>query len=197
MPRAERETQILELAGRVFADEGYHAASMDEIARLAGVSKPMLYTYFGSKEGLYLAYIQRSGEELVERLARGFAAEDPASARIRARVGEFLSFVEERRDGWRVLFSEASSSQPVAEEVAGLRARIVEAVARAVRSDSAGRALLDAPVAEAVAQAIVGAGESLANWWLEHPAVAREDVAHWYGAVIRGTVTALSGPRPG
>ncbi len=59
MPRAEREQLILDVAGQRFASDGYHAASMDEIAAAAGVSKPMLYAYFGSKEGLYVAYIDR------------------------------------------------------------------------------------------------------------------------------------------
>ena len=58
MPRAEREQRMLDAAGRAFARDGYHAASMDEIARAAGISKPMLYNYFGSKEGLYVAYVR-------------------------------------------------------------------------------------------------------------------------------------------
>ena len=55
MPRAEREQLILDVAGQVFARAGYHSASMDEIAARAEISKPMLYTYFGSMEGLYVA----------------------------------------------------------------------------------------------------------------------------------------------
>jgi AcrR family transcriptional regulator len=51
MPRAEREQVILEVAGAIFARGDYHSAAMDEIAEQAGVSKPMLYAYFGSKEG--------------------------------------------------------------------------------------------------------------------------------------------------
>ena len=78
----------------------------------------MLYAYFGSKEGLYVAYIDRAGSELVAA-AR---ARDRWNVRsVRARVEAFLRFVEEHRDGWRVLFTEASASRPVAEEVAELR----------------------------------------------------------------------------
>ena len=55
VPRAVREPQILEVAGRIFAARGYHAASMDEIAAAADVTKPLVYAYFGSKEGLYVA----------------------------------------------------------------------------------------------------------------------------------------------
>ncbi len=176
----------------MFARDGYHSAQMDEIARLAGVSKPMLYTYFGSKEGLYLAYIERSGQELLERLQGSFTARDPGSVRLPDRVMGFLEFVEERRDGWKVLFREASASRPVAEEVAVLRGRLAEAVCRLIRGGPA----IDSTAAEAAAHAIVGAGESLANWWLEHPEVPRAQVAEWYVTVIRGAVAALSTGAP-
>jgi AcrR family transcriptional regulator len=196
MPRPEREQLILDLAGQVFARDGYHSASMDEIARCAGVSKPMLYAYFESKEGLYLSYIDRSGHELVERLQRAFAAGDPATVRVRERVSEFLSFVEEHRDGWRVLFGEASANRPVAEQVAEMRTRIAHAVRELVEAGLP-EAASPPPATEAVAHAIVGAGESLANWWLEHPEVAREEVAAWYAAVVRASVLAVSPAAPG
>ena len=91
MPRAEREELILEVAGQVFAREGYHSASMAEIAELAGVSKPMVYAYFGSKEELYVAYINRMGGELLDRLLRRVGQPRPADrTRLRIRVAEFL-----------------------------------------------------------------------------------------------------------
>ena len=193
MPRAQREQLILDIAGQVFARDGYHSASMDEIARASGVSKPMLYAYFESKEGLYLSYIERSGQELVERLQRAFAAGDPATVRVHERVSEFLSFVEEHRDGWRVLFGEANANRPVAEQVAQMRGRIAVAVRQLIEAGvHEGRA--PGPAADAVAHAIVGAGESLANWWLDHPEVSREDVAGWYGEVVRASVVAVTGP---
>ncbi len=190
MPRAEREQLILDIAGQVFAQDGYHSAAMDEIARLAGISKPMLYAYFGSKEGLYVAYIERTGQELLERLQRDAAEPDP-ERRLRARAGEFFRFVEEHQHGWRVLFNEASSSRPVAEEVAQLRDRIAATVSRQVR-DARGSDL-DPVTADAVGHSIVGAGESLANWWLAHPEVSSARMAAWYAAVIQGAVAALAG----
>src|ERR1700733_1237521 len=110
MPRERREQEILDAAGAVFARAGYPLAPMDEIAEGAGVSKPMLYAYFGSKEGLYLAYIRRAGRELLERLVSAAPRDQHPSARLRARIMEFLAFVEEHRDGWRVLFGEVGSS---------------------------------------------------------------------------------------
>jgi AcrR family transcriptional regulator len=188
MPRERREQLILDVAGRVFARAGYESAPMDEIAEMAGVSKPMLYAYFGSKEGLYLAYVERVGGELLERLVGAAPADDQSAAALRARITEFLAFVEEHADGWRVLFREAASTRPLAERVAGLRERIVEAIRPMI--DSSG---VEYPPAasDAIAHAIVGAGESLANWWLERREVPRDQVAAWYCGVVQAV---LAGP---
>ncbi len=134
MPRSLREQLILKVAGQVFAQGGYDRASMDRIAELAGVSKPMLYAYFGSKEGLYVAYIERTGAELVQRLVRA-DGEQPEPRRLRSVIDEFLAFVEEHRDGWTVLFRELNSSLPLAAQVASLRAEIVSEVRHMLESD--------------------------------------------------------------
>jgi len=192
MPRERREQQILDVAGGVFARADYHPASMDEIADSAGVSKPMLYAYFGSKEGLYLAYIKRSGGELLERLVSARAADGSAGALLRARITEFLSFVQEHGDGWKVLFGEVGSTRPFAENVAALRERIADAIRAMVESGSGSAGGYAPPASDAIADALVGAGESLANWWLDHPAVARDEVASSYYAVVQAV---LAGPR--
>jgi len=197
MPRAERQKLILQVAGQAFARDGYHSASMDEIAELAGVSKPMVYAYFGSKEELYIAYINMTGRELLDRLLGAIGENDPPIERLRIRVAEFLTFVEEHRDGWKVLFTEISSSRPLAEQVAGLRAQIAEAVRRMVESSIPADAALPPPATDVIAHAIVGAGESLANWWLEHPSVSREELADWYAGVVEAAVAAMVRRRTG
>lgn len=191
VPRAVREQQILDVAGRVFAQSGYHAASMDEIAAQADVTKPLVYAYFGSKEELYLAYIQRAGRELMVRM-RGAAAPDaPPHDRLQAGVLEFLRFVDERRDGWQVLHAEAAArGGPLASEVATLRAAIARMI-RGVLAESArgAEATSDAEVAlDGVAHAFVGAGQALANWWLSQPQAAPERVADLLDAVARAGV---------
>ncbi|MGZ4203032.1 MAG: TetR/AcrR family transcriptional regulator, partial [Thermoleophilaceae bacterium] len=166
MPRSVREQLILRVAGQVFAEGGYERASMDRIAALAGVSKPMLYAYFGSKEGLYLAYIERTGGELVQRLVgadHGDGAQPPTS-RLRAVINEFLAFVQEHSDGWTVLFRELNARRPLAEQVAQLRAEVVDEVRRMLEAEGgASWSGLRPPASEGVAEAIVGAGEALAN----------------------------------
>jgi AcrR family transcriptional regulator len=195
MPRSLREQLILQVAGQVFAQGGYDRAAMDRIAELAGVSKPMLYAYFGSKEGLYVAYIERTGAELVQRLVRADGVH-PGARRLRSVIDEFLAFVEEHRDGWTVLFRELNSSLPLAAQVASLRAEIVAEVRRMLENDGEGSpGRLSPPVSEGVAEAIVGAGESLANWWLKKSGVPREDVVDWYVGLARAAIFSAAGRR--
>ncbi|HVL97204.1 MAG TPA: TetR/AcrR family transcriptional regulator [Solirubrobacteraceae bacterium] len=171
VPRAVREEQMLTVAGEVFAAHGFHAASMDEIAERADISKPMLYAYFGSKEGLYSAYVDRAGAGL---LARMDAAVDPAlepGEQVRASMMAFYGFVEEHRQGWAVMARElASSGGPFAESVARVRAKIVKRMASLLATR------LPEHDADALAHGFVGAGESLAAWWLDHPSETREQV---------------------
>jgi AcrR family transcriptional regulator len=165
---------------------------MDRIAELAGVSKPMLYAYFGSKEGLYLVYIERTGGELVQRLVRA-DGQKPSAARLRAVIDEFLAFVEEHGDAWTVLFRELNASRPLADQVAALRALIITEVRRMLEGDGGlDRRGLAAPASEGVAEAIVGAGEALANWWLKAPQVARDDVAEWYVELAGAAIAAAT-----
>ncbi|MEA2273482.1 MAG: hypothetical protein QOI98_2190 [Solirubrobacteraceae bacterium] len=158
---------MLEAADRVFARRGYQAASMDEIAAEVGVTKPMLYAYFGSKEGLYLACVQRAGEMLAQRL-RDVVEGGPAE-RLEAGVRAFFAFVDERRSGWTVLYREASAGGgAVAERIVSLRGAVAATVSQLV-AEMAGSSPKSALEPEPIAHALVGAGESLANWWLDHP----------------------------
>jgi AcrR family transcriptional regulator len=198
VPRSVREPLILNVAGGVFARDGYDRASMDRIAEEAGVSKPMLYAYFGSKEGLYVAYIERTGGDLVQRLVGSDDAEAAGPTRLRAVIGEFLAFVEEHRHGWTVLFREMNASQPLADRVAQLREQIVAEVQRMLEADehtdNGNVPGLVSPASEGVAEAIVGAGEALANWWLKRPDVPRDAIADWYVGLARAAISAAVRP---
>jgi AcrR family transcriptional regulator len=158
LARADRERLMLRAAGEAFATHGFHGSSMDEIARAAGITKPMLYRYFGSKEGLYAAYLRMTGRELVERVRAPDTRGQSPQARLRAGLRAFLTYVEEHRAGWTVLHGEttAPTDAQVAREVAELRGRII-------------RMLTTLFGDEAVAHAFTGAAESLATWWLNQP----------------------------
>jgi AcrR family transcriptional regulator len=198
VPRAVREPQILDVAGQVFAARGYHTASMDEIAARADVTKPMVYSYFGSKERLYLAYIERSGAELLDRMRDANEPGAPPIARLRAGILEFLRFVEERSDGWQVLYSEAAArGGPLAERVASLRAAIAKMIGRLLVESASTEAAGEASAAiDGVAHAFVGGGESLANWWLAHPELPAEEAADLLVALARAGVDQAIRPAP-
>ncbi len=172
VPRAVREEQMLEQAGVVFAERGFHAASMDEIAERADISKPMLYAYFGSKEGLYSAYLTRTGEQLLAAMDAEVDLSAPPRAQVEGSMLAFLGFVSEHRDGWATLQREiAVGTEPLAGDVARIRGAIVK------RMDALLVTRLDPERADALAHGFVGAGESLATWWLDHPERTREEVA--------------------
>jgi AcrR family transcriptional regulator len=165
MPRAEREDGMLRAAGEVFARDGFHDASMDAIAQAAGISKPMLYNYFGSKQGLYSAYIERSGRALLQTMRAADSRGAPAAQRLHAGILAFLTYAEEHSAGWTILHRETlAQGGVVAAQLAGLRDRVTELLTTLFGD-------------EAFAHAFAGAGESLAGWWLAHPEQPKERIA--------------------
>ncbi|SBT50278.1 TetR/AcrR family transcriptional regulator [Micromonospora auratinigra] len=196
LPRAVREQQMLDAAVKVFSRRGFHAASMDEIADDAGISKPMVYAYLGTKEELFVACLHREGTRMMEAIAGAAAPDLPADERLWRGLRAFFGFVGAHRDGWAVLYRQARGSQPFAAELATMRGRLVEVVAGML--DHALRAKgreVGATDLEVVAYALVGASESLADWLADHPeadagktATRMMNVA-WLGAdqLLRGT----------
>ncbi len=158
LARVERERLMLRAAGEAFATHGFHGSSMDEIARAAGITKPMLYRYFGSKEGLYAAYLEMTGRELVDDVRAPDSRGESPEVRLRAGLRAFLTYVKEHRAGWTVLHGEttAPTDARIAREVAELRERII-------------RMLTTLFGDEAFAHAFTGAAESLATWWVNEP----------------------------
>ena len=172
MSRAEREPEMLEAAVCLFGERGYHATSMEGIAAAAGVTKPMFYAYFGSKDELYAACIEHVAVQLEQALAEAGADEPDPERQTWLRLLAFFRFVGERREQWRVLHAEAG---PFAAELARARGRIVDLTLRqleAATPDPLPRAQL-----EPLAHALVGAGEALADWWVDHPDETAEAVA--------------------
>ena len=156
---------MLDAAERVFSAAGFHRASMDAIAAEAGISKPMVYNYFGSKEGIYLAYLERAGRELLNRLLAADVPTGTLAERLTAGAGAFFGFVGENHDGWRVLREEMlSQREAVGGQVATMRSAIHALLSEVLVEEGA-----DPQSADAYAAALTGAGESLADWWLEHP----------------------------
>ncbi|WP_245238713.1 TetR/AcrR family transcriptional regulator [Streptomyces sp. MZ04] len=184
VPRKEREQQIIDVAVRVFAKRGYHAASVDEIAELAGISKPMVYLYLDSKEGLFLACLRREADRLVAAF-QGAARAGGAAPELRLHAGlsAFFGFVAEHRDSWVVLHRQASElSEAIAAAVADARRAVMTQVAGLVwdgiteSGGGAPGAQLSDEDADFVAHALVGAADSLTDWMGSHPDQSPEGV---------------------
>jgi AcrR family transcriptional regulator len=175
-----REQQMLEVAERAFADRGFHGASVDAIAEAAGISKPMVYAYFGSKEGLYRACMARARERLFDTLRENVDAAAQPDEQLWHGLLAFFTFVQEQRDSWAVLLGEVTAGAgPFAAEGAEVRREIAGLVGDLLRRAAAeeGLDVGAAGIADQLARALIGAGESLAVWWGEHPEEPAERVA--------------------
>jgi AcrR family transcriptional regulator len=173
----ERRTGILDAALAVFSGSGYHSASIDDIAREAGVSKALIYEHFASKQELYADLIARNARELTQRIGAALVGVELESSATRLAVGleAFFAFVEERRDAWRMLFRDAADP-----ETAAVLDRMVEQVTAEVTvlisQDPGARALDSAEDRRGLrllAEMLVGGAQSMANWWTQNPEAPR------------------------
>jgi AcrR family transcriptional regulator len=180
MPRAVRERQMLDAAVRTFGQRGYRAASMDDIAELAGVSKPLVYLYLRSKEDLFTACIRREAEALVKAVREGVDPQLPAERQLWEGLRSFFTYTATHPDGWSVLHTQARThGEPFSEEVGAMRREIIEFITALIAA--AGRETLEKDVerraVSGLAHALVGAAESLADWANANAAVTAKDAA--------------------
>ncbi|MFH8339060.1 TetR/AcrR family transcriptional regulator [Streptomyces sp. AM6-12] len=168
MPRAERERQMLDAAVRIIARHGYTAASMDEIAELAGVSKPLVYLYLHSKDDLFTACIRREAAALTRAVRAAVRPSSPADRQLWDGVRAFFAYTAEHPDGWTVLHLQARTHGPrFAAEADALRTEMTAFVTRliaAAAQESPHSRDLPAHELAGLAVALVGSAESLADW---------------------------------
>jgi AcrR family transcriptional regulator len=197
VPRAVREQQMLDAAVSVFGQRGFHAASMDEIAEIAGISKPMVYAYLGTKEDLFTACLHREATRMVEAVVAAVGDSTRPDEQLWRGLRGFFSFVGAHRDGWRILYRQSRGREPFASEWAAMRGRMVEIVSLLLARAVAGAGGPGGPAdIEPVTYALVGAAESMADWLVDRDAEDPERTAArlmsfiWLGAedLLRGAV---------
>ena len=178
VPRPVRERQLLELAEALFAERGYAGASMDELARRAGVTKPVVYELFGSKDGLFAACVDRSIERLAAEISAAVHAEDEPEARLRAGGLAFIRFAAANRVAWD-LMSMGGSFEEKARAVRDSQAELIrELMAEMARDD------VDQVELEVAAHAVNAAYEGVAHWMWAHPDVPIEQIADWIADLL-------------
>jgi len=161
--------QTLKAAHALFAERGYGPVTMDEVAAAVGVTKPLLYNYFGNKERLYLACMEPAGEALVASVVGAVEQTSTPAEALRSGIHAFFDFVDEDRSSWRVLFDETLPAEGgIAKRVGEYRTRIAELVAEALLAQPAPSSRVEV---EAMSVALLGAAEALIRWWLRSEAL--------------------------
>jgi AcrR family transcriptional regulator len=177
VPRAVRERQLVELGQELFAERGFAKASMDELARRAGVTKPVIYELFGSKEDLFEACLEGLAMRLAQSIAgaaRGAEAGAAADAEARLRAGglAFLRFASENRVAYELLYEGRFSE--AAGRVRRRQAALILELMREIASEDT-----DPRELELAANAVNSAYEGVAHWMWDHPESDVAQLADW------------------
>jgi AcrR family transcriptional regulator len=174
MTGAQRREQLIGVARRLFAEKGYEASSIEEIAERAEVSKPVVYEHFGSKEGIYTVIADREVRALVDRIKQALTPGHPRRTIVRA-VDAFLSYIEEEEAGFRILVRD-----PPAGTGGGSLPSVLDEVAQAVEEllltelETRGYTPKMAPI---IARCLVGMIALPGQWWSVADGPGREYVA--------------------
>ena len=152
---------MLDAAVQMFSVNGYHETSMDAIAAEAQISKPMLYLYYGSKEELFGACLNREMSRFIDAVRADIDLNQSPKDLLRNAIVAFMRYIDENRASWIVMYTQATSSQAFAQTVREGREQIIELVGGLVRAGTRDPRP-DAEI-ETMAVALVGAGEAVAN----------------------------------
>ncbi len=174
MTGTQRREQLLSVARILFAEKGFEAASIEEIASRAAVSKPIVYEHFGGKEGLYAVIVDREMRSLLGRIASALTGEHPRALVEQAALA-LLTYIEEETDGFKILVRDS----PVA-TLSGTFSTLLNEIASQVEyilSREFQARDLDTALAGMYAQMLVGMVALTGQWWLEVREPGRDVVA--------------------
>lgn len=217
MSASERREQLIAVARGLFAERGFDATSVEEVAARAQVSKPVVYEHFGGKEGLYAVVVDReittisaaissaiadpaAGPEAGRRGPGGSDASGSASRIAERAALALLTYIEDSPDGFRIL---SAGSDRAAGTYSTLLADVAIEVSGILASQFTAHDL-DPRTAPLYAQMLVGIVAMPAQWWLENRSMSKEEVAAhmvnlaWNGLRgMKARPTLHSGPADG
>jgi AcrR family transcriptional regulator len=174
MSSAQRREQLIVIGRQLFAERGFDATSIEEVASRAKVSKPVVYEHFGGKEGLYAVVVDREVRALLERLTTALTAGHPRELLEQAALA-LLDYIEEETDGFRVLVRESPVMSSTGNFVSVLN-DVAHQVEHILGAEFKTRGY-DPKLAELYAQALVGMVALVGRWWLEVRKPRKEVVA--------------------
>lgn len=174
MSGTERREQLISVGRQLFADKGYEAVTVEEIAAEAGVSKPLVYEHFGGKEGLYAVVVDREMTDLLGRVQSALAPDRP-KAMLQSVVLAWLDYIATETEGFRVLVRD--SAPGVAEgSFASLLRDIAARVAGKLAEQFDDRGY-NRKQADMYAQMLVGMVTNTGMWWVDVRKPKRDELA--------------------
>jgi AcrR family transcriptional regulator len=184
----ERREIIERAAAGLFAERGYHGASIDEIARRSGVSPPVVYDHFDSKLDLYKRLLERTRDELLEMWRTSLGGDEPAAVRIPRALDAWATYVQEHPFAPRQFFTDttATGDPEIVAMHTEVRAQSTVALGAILGGEPGAEDIAgDDALALQMAAEVMRAGlTGLAIWWSDHPEVPRE-------AIVATAVNAL------
>lgn len=174
MTGQERRTQLLDIGRKLFAERGFEATSIEEVAARAGVTKPVVYEHFGGKEGLYAVVVDREMERVLDGMT-GALSGGSARELLEQAALAFLVYIEEQPDGFRILVRDspvASSTGTFASLISDIATQVEHILAREFKARG-----YDAKLASLYSQALVGMVALTGQWWLDARKPKRDEVA--------------------
>ncbi len=174
MTGQERRSQLLDVGRSLFAERGFEATSIEEVASRAGVTKPVVYEHFGGKEGLYAVVVDREMERVLAGVTGALSGGDARGLLEQAALA-FLVYIEEQPDGFRILVRDspvASASGTFASLISDIASQVEHVLARAFKAGG-----YDTKLASLYSQALVGMVALTGQWWLDARKPKRDEVA--------------------
>ena len=173
MSAGERREQLIDVARELFAEKGFDATSIEEVASRAKVSKPVVYEHFGGKEGLYAVIVDRELSDISSTISQALES-DPAPSVVLERAAlALLTYIEDSTDGFRILSSENDRSAGTYSTLLADMAVQVSGILAAQFKEHR----IDPRTAPLYAQMLVGIVTMPAQWWLENRKMSKEEVA--------------------
>jgi AcrR family transcriptional regulator len=196
VPRAVRERQLLDVAEKLFKQHGYEGTSIEDVARAAGVTRPVVYEHHGDKDGLFVACVRRARLEFEQALIGGAAEAAGSDLNAMIRFGGELFFARLEQDPRRCALLLTTGSGPLGERLAQLRDATVVRVSAMLPEHAPG--LPPNPEArEAAARMVIGVAEELARWWLRSPEIPRARMVEYFATFVAtglfGLMTVVEG----
>jgi AcrR family transcriptional regulator len=174
MTGQERRAQLLDVGRSVFAEVGYEAASIEEIAKRARITKPVVYEHFGGKEGLYAVIVDREVRRLVDSINQALAGDHPRVLLEQAALA-FLTYIEEEPDGFKILVRDspiASTTGTLASVIGDIADQVEDIFGQEFKNRG-----FDPKLSPLYSRALVGMVALVGQWWLGVGKPRREAVA--------------------